>query len=428
MNNVLKLNSISFSNNGKRVNYDYSIGNKIKKFFNEDQPLYAEYGVDVSQVPKSILAIPFLSNVLTIAWYGCFDVEADELDEDFYNAMVLVKKEFEKRDASYTLTSKLLVNNLIKNTINGEKYALLFSGGVDAFSSYIREIDTVPDLVTIHGPDIAIKDTEQWNDLKTFIEGQSLLQKNNKNFIESNVRDFYTYEVNLLIEGLGWWGKVQHGLSLLGSVAPISFINGYKHLTISSTYSELMDVVWGSKPEIDEKITWAGIQIHHDAFDLRRQDKVDLIANFSKETNTPFRLRVCYSEVRDQFNCSNCEKCYRTILGLVLAGENPNNYGFNVDEKYYDEMFKTLEIGNSNKGMQYFWWELMEKAKTATNPYIFNDKEKELSQIKDIANGKIDKLLDEISLKTNSSNQKFKFILRNKFSKVYNLIKKIKTS
>ncbi|MCL6295008.1 hypothetical protein [Jejuia spongiicola] len=428
MNNVLKLNNISFSNNGKRVIYDYSIGNKIKKFFNEDQPLYVEYEVDVSHIPKSILAIPFLSNILTIAWYGCFNVEVDELDEDFYNSMKLVKNQFELRDASYTLASSLTVNNLVKNKIKGKKHALLFSGGVDAFATYIREIDNLPDLVTIHGPDIAIKDTEQWDDLKTFIEGQTLLQRNNKNFIESNVRDFYTYEVNLLIEGLGWWGKVQHGLSLLGVVSPLSFINGYAHLTISSTYSDQMDVVWGSKPEIDEKITWAGIQIHHDAFELRRQDKVDLIANFSSKLDESFRLRVCYSEVRDQFNCSNCEKCYRTILGLVLAGENPNNYGFDVDENYYDEMFKTLKIGNSNKGMQYFWWELMEKAKTTTNPYVFKNKEKELSQIKDIANGKIDNLLDEIYLKTNSGNQKIKFILRNKFSKVYNLIKKVKPS
>ncbi|MEL0650348.1 hypothetical protein V6246_02875 [Algibacter sp. TI.3.09] len=427
---MLKLNNIEIQADGQKIFYNYLATNSsVKKYFNVKQPFYAKYGINIENVPKSILVIPFLSNVMTIAWFAGFDVEVQEVDEDFFNALKLVKIEFQKQYPDYTLKGDLFAEKLVKNKIDdNNNSAMLFSGGVDAYATYIRVFDKTPDLVTILGADIEIEDKEQWTSFTSYIENESILEKNAKEYIETNVREFYTYQVSLLLKDIGWWGKVQHGLSLIGSLAPLSYIKEYGSIYIASSYTKEIDIAWGSTPLGDEKISWAGIKVFHDAYELKRQDKVDLISQFSKENKNNFKLRVCYSELRTQFNCGKCEKCYRTILGLILNGENPNNYGFNINENLYENMFKLLEQGTANKGMQYFWWELMEKAKNATSIFIFKNREEEETQIDKIRSGKLHDLLDKKVNNPKRWTYKLKFILRNRLSTVYSIYKKIRYS
>ncbi|MFB9057614.1 hypothetical protein ACFFU9_12770 [Mariniflexile ostreae] len=426
---MLKLNNIEIEADGKKIFYDYSATNSFtKKHFNVKQPFYAKYGVSIKNVPKSILVIPFLSNVMPIAWFAGFNIEIQEVDEDFFNALNLVKIEFQKQFPDYQLKGDLIAKKLIKNEIEGHTSAMLFSGGVDAYATYIRVFNKTPDLVTILGADIEIKDEQQWVSFTKFIESESLLENNQKEYIETNVREFYTYQVELLLKDIGWWGKVQHGLSLIGVLAPLSYIKGYGNIYIASSYTKDIDIAWGSTPLSDEKISWAGIKVFHDGYELKRQDKVDLISQFSIENKSKFKLRVCYSELRTQFNCGKCEKCYRTILGLILNGENPNNYGFNVNESLYENMFKLLEQGTASKGMQYFWFELMEKAKSSTSFFVFKNKEVEKKQIDKIRSGELHKLLDKKANNPKRLIYRVKFVLRNRLSTIYTLYKKIRYS
>ncbi|QLG46702.1 hypothetical protein [Costertonia aggregata] len=427
---MLVLDTIDFKDGGKRIDYKYSTSANCKKFFDKKNPFYIKYEENVSGVPESIAVIPFLCNVLPISWFGDFEIRVGEIDKGFANSVESVKKQFAEQYPNYNLGGKLSFRKEIENSINKKNNvtntAMLFSGGVDAYATYIRYFDQSPDLITILGADMSIEDKTQWNDFTGFIENEKLLEQNQKIYIESNVRAFYTYQVELLLKDIGWWGKVQHGLSLIGSVAPVSYLKGYDTLCIASSYTEQVAVAWGSTPDIDEKISWAGLQVKHDGYELKRQDKVDLIANFRKEKGTAFRLRVCYSERNTDFNCSNCEKCYRTILGLVLAGENPNNYGFAVDGTFYDEMYKVLDRGGASVGMQYFWWELMQKAKNAEEPFTFKDTTLELQRLREIANGKIDTILQEKIDNPQTEKKNMKFLLRNKFSGMYKLYKRLK--
>lgn len=423
----LILHNISYTDNGKKIIYEYSASSQIEKFFDKKKPVYSKYGIDVSTIPQSIAVIPFLSNMMPIAWHAGFTVEVDQVDEDFYDALLLIQKEFQKRESVSVTDSKLIAKKLVKNKIEGDKSSMLFSGGVDAYATYIRIFEKKPDLVTILGADIAIEDHKQWDDFTNFIETEKLLENNNQEYIETNLREFYTYQVELLLKDIGWWGKVQHGLALIGALAPLSFIHKYTSIYIASSYTDHIDIDWGSTPEIDEKITWAsGVKVYHDGYDLKRQDKVDLIAQFASNTNNKFKLRVCYSELRTEFNCSNCEKCFRTILGLILNDKDPNDYGFNVDEKVYKKFYEVLEIGAASKGVKYFWWELMEKAKSSNKFYVFNDEEAETLQINEIRNGKIDQLLDQKLKKPNKGKQRIRFIIRNKFPWLQQLYRKIR--
>lgn len=424
---MLKLNKISLNENGQRINYDYTVQKAFEKYFSKNTVFYAKYGCNLDEVPNSILVIPFLSNIMPIAWFAGFNVEVPEVDEDFYNALKEVKLEFEKQFNNYPLKGNLVAEKIIKNNITGKKTVMLFSGGVDAYATYIRIHNKTPDLVTILGADIEIKDQAQWKSFTAFIENEPLLKNNQKQYIETNVREFYTYQVELLLKEIGWWGQVQHGLSLIGSLAPISYINGYKEVFIASSYTKEIDIAWGSTPQIDEKIRWAGIQVHHDGYELKRQDKVDLIANFSNETKNKFKLRVCYSELRNGFNCSNCEKCYRTILGLILNGENPNHYGFNVNKDIYNNMFITLNEYGASRGMQYFWWELMEKAKSTNEIFYFEDKDLEIKYLDRIRDGELHRLMENKIKKSKNDTSKLKFIIRSKYPWLISLYKKLKS-
>ncbi len=423
---MITLHQITYTDDGKRIDYDYSVEAHIQKYFDKKHPFYCKYGEDVSAVPDSITAIPFLSNMLPIAWFAGFNIEVAELDEDFYKSMELVKIEFQKQFPTYQLEGKLIAKKLIKNTIEGNKSAMLFSGGVDAYATYIRVYDKTPDLVTIHGADIEIEDQSQWKDFTNFVESERLLEHNDKKYIETNVRKFYTYQVELLLKDIGWWGKVQHGLSLVGSLAPLSYLYSYTLMYIASSYTEQINIAWGSTPEIDEKISWASVKVFHDGYELQRQDKVDLITKFASNNDTNFKLRVCYSENRDEFNCSKCEKCYRTIVGIILNGKDPNNYGFEVDTNVYKNMFETLNIGGASKGLQYFWWELMEKAKISKDVFIFSNQEEENIQLERIRSGEIHELLEKKINTPKRTIEKIKFVLRNRFSGIYKLYKKIR--
>lgn len=423
---MLKLNKISLSDDGNRINYDYSIEKSADKYFNKENIFYAKYDVDLNQVPNSILVIPFIANVLPIAWFAGFEVEVPEIDEDFYSALKNIKTEFKKQFSNYQLNGGLKVKSIKKNHIQGNETAMLFSGGVDAYATYIRNYKKNPDLVTILGADIEITDKHQWKSFTSFIENEPLLSNNNKEYIETNVRMFYTYKVELLLKDIGWWGIVQHGLSLIGSLAPLSFVKSYKNIYIASSYTKEIDIAWGSTPFIDEKISWAGIHVFHDGYELKRQDKVDLIAKFANDTKNQFKLRVCYSELRNSFNCSNCEKCFRTILGLILNGEDPNKYGFNVDENVYNNMFKVINQYGASKGMQYFWWELMEKAKSSENIFIFKDIQIENSQLDKLRNGELYTLMENQINTNRNYSERLKFIIRNKYPKLITLYKKIK--
>ena len=235
---MVKLNTIKLEDNNRKIIYDYTSLDHSKKYFNKDKNFYSKYKEDVSSVPNSILVIPFVANIIPIAWFAGFDIEVPEIDEDFYNALQQVKLEFEKQFLDYELKGNLKAKLLVKNKIVDTKSAMLFSGGVDAYATYIRIFSETPDLVTILGADIEIEDQSQWLSFTNFIEDEPLLTSNKKQYIETNVREFYTYQVELLLKEVGWWGKVQHGLSLIGSLAPISYTNGYNKIYIASSYTE----------------------------------------------------------------------------------------------------------------------------------------------------------------------------------------------
>jgi hypothetical protein len=97
---------------------------------------------------------------------------------------------------------------------------------------------------------------------------------------------------------------------------------------------------WGSTSLVDNKLNWADIKITHDCTELTRQEKIKYILKKyikSKEIY-PF-LRVCNSITQtslNDLNCNRCEKCLRTITGLILEDIDPNKCGFKIDNGTFE--------------------------------------------------------------------------------------------
>ncbi|GGK29062.1 hypothetical protein GCM10007962_24140 [Yeosuana aromativorans] len=420
------LNSIEFLENGHKISFDYEISTSFSKYFNIENKFYAKYDKDVSSTPLSIAVVPFLANVMPIAWFAGFDVCVDELDKTFFNALKILKQQFEKHHPKIKNKGKLIYKKLVDNKFEGNHSMLLFSGGLDSFESLTRNYDKDPYLVSIHGADVQISDQKRWHQFKEFNEKEPIIDKSKLTYIESNLRDFYTYKVDLLIKNIGWWGEIQHGMALLGVLAPLSALLQATQIFIASSNTSEVDFSWGSRPEVDENMKWANIHVKHDGYQFRRPEKVANVVDFAKQHHQNINLRVCYSELRNGANCNRCAKCQRTMFGIILANDNPEKYGFKIPNDFYE-----LVLSNFNKktqmstGLKYEWWCLQEKAKENKPFFVIANLDKERAFIQKFIDLDLQK-----TIKTNTDNidriHRLKFILQHKFSGLYNFYKQIR--
>ena len=80
------LSGITVENN--KVIYDYSYSSDLSTYFKNRENLYIEYDFDVSSIPKSILAVPWLANFITISWFTGSTIIMDEIDADFLECLL----------------------------------------------------------------------------------------------------------------------------------------------------------------------------------------------------------------------------------------------------------------------------------------------------------------------------------------------------
>ncbi len=415
---MVTLNKLVFSNGGRTINYDYDVAPAFAKYFNLNNNFSITYGEDVSIVPHSILTVPFLANFMPIAWFLRFDVLVDEVDMTFENSLLELRAEFGKHFKNISESGKLVAKKSVENRFPENNSALLFSGGLDSFESLTRNLDKDPYLVSVLGADIEISDTKRSNEFKKFNDEEKVINKERLCYVTSNLRTFYTYEVDLLVD-ISWWGKIQHGMALLTLIAPLSYLKGIRNMYIASSNTVEVNFGWGSTSETDEKVKWANAKVVHDGFHLRRTEKIQNIADFANKTGNKINLRVCYSEFREGANCSVCTKCQRTIFGLILSGENPNQYGFHVPGNFYSLLMKNFRNNPSmSVGVAYEWLCLQEKALATNDFFVLIDKLSEKNNIDAFAALKLSEIINKNSDK-GLALKKAKYTIISKFPRLF---------
>lgn len=428
MSKTIQLKETAVDTKENSIKYVQVTDKALSLYFSE--PLFIQYEFDLSDIPESILNIPYVANLYPICWFLGATLRVKSLDQTFYNSIERVKQEFGKYYPEIIVkNSKLLVENLETNTYENKQSTMLFSGGVDALYTYSKLDSSDVQLVTIHGADIEINNTAQWRKIQEVNRKLPLTVQNPKFFLRSNVRNFYAFKVEKLIYNntQDWWTCIQHGLALTSLLAPIAYKNGIGKVYIGSTLDDSKNTMpWGSS-YIDNFIAWGATQVIHHGQEANRFNKMRLLCEYFEEKKIPTPFRVCYHHLNTKLNCSECTKCYRAIMTLIVLGKDPRNFGFEIESKnnsvedFYDKLIAVIEKQVFNQAVYFYWIEIYdEMVKQEVSPFIFHDESVEMEKLSQIKN-----LLAELQTKPKtwkmirrgikSSIRTSWFQLRNKF-------------
>lgn len=133
---IIKLESLNAVNNRLTCKLGYSDG--VKKYFLTDKFFFAYEGININTVDESILVIPVLSIVMSIAWAVGAQVYINKIDESYLESLKRVENTFKHFYPQFSYMSKIHAGNIVSNTFSNHGTGLLFSGGIDLLTAYAR--------------------------------------------------------------------------------------------------------------------------------------------------------------------------------------------------------------------------------------------------------------------------------------------------
>ena len=349
--NKIELIAVHKESNG--VTYSYKVDEELKSFFS-DSVFIINYSECVESVPDAIASVPFVASVLPIVWLTDSKLIVPELDEAFYECIAKVKKGYEAMYPETELKGDIEVIKIVRNNQPGipGKCAMFYSGGVDSMETLYRHLDEEPLLVSIWGSDIRYDNESGWHLLRRALDEAADRLHLDIAIIRSKFREFdkegalsRVYEEKLQ---RGYWYGIKHALGLLGHVAILAYLHGISTFYIASSNCPADgEIRCASDPRIDNSVRFVSCQVIHDGFELTRQDKLKNIVQFNNNKNGILPLHVCW-ETQTGHNCCKCEKCYRTITGLIMENANPVEYGFPEFEKELPHMRERMVLGGNH--------------------------------------------------------------------------------
>lgn len=227
------------------------------------------YDRDISKIDASILRIPAVATMIGAAWIIGADVHVESLDDKYVEGLNQIKHVMKKWYPKLPFTSQLVTETVL-NSCPAERFGLVFSGGLDSVTSYIKHRDKNLTLITVSGRGERISPYNR-KELNSFLPKQTT-----HNLIETNVEQVLNLQYIDQKFCLNWWINIAHGIVLTSLCAPITCVEGIGTLFISSSFAVESNFVWGSHPLVDNKIRWANTKVVHDSFELNRQKKSGL--------------------------------------------------------------------------------------------------------------------------------------------------------
>jgi hypothetical protein len=406
--NIIQLKHVRVKDN--RVDIYFSVEGKIQKYFHKSHHLFFEYNYNVSDIPISILTIPFVANIAPLAWITDSKLIVSELDQTFFECLNKVKQGYSNMFPKAKFKGDIQVGKVVNNTYKSEIAAVqLFSGGLDALATYIGIRELNPILITEYGwHENLILQKEEWEADKTHVVQFAKDQSLQHCFVDSNYGNFiFAQKIDsdfLRILGDSWWHGLHHSLAIISAAIPISFKLKAECIYIASSFFRGYAAKCASDPTIDNEIKFASGKVFHHGYEMNRQEKVKVVVDYAGLRNKYTKLRVCF---KNQENCSKCEKCLRTIIGIIAEGEDPNKFGFNTAKNMSNDLIEFLsenvKFFNDSKIMQ---WELAKE------------------RMKLNQNNLLDKSFIEWFLKYNFKVEKRKALIKYRVTKFFPIIRR----
>ena len=333
--------------NNNHVDYHFEVTGILKPYFSTDT-MFIEYQEDMSMVPDSILAAPFVASIIPMMWATNTVMWVKELDKTFYDSILRVHDAYQRLYSHFPLKGNLIPANFIDNQLDVKSESLLlFSGGLDANCSYVRIRDTKPLLFNIQGWYKKLTDEDKAadadiRDVNAFAKREGIEGTSAKSNFAVVVKE-KEWQKNIRPKfGDSWWHGFNHSMAFITIAMPLAYKRGIKNIYIASSVPMGEFCMCASHVTTDSEFRFAGVgKCIHDGSELVRQEKVRTVVGYQKTTGQPYPMRVCSF---NDHNCCECEKCFRTILGLVAEAVDVRNFGFYFDkplkEHWEDVMYR----------------------------------------------------------------------------------------
>ncbi|SDJ55806.1 hypothetical protein [Natronorubrum texcoconense] len=335
---------------GSTIECEITPPRHLRRFFS-GEPFRVEYDVDLEGLPTEIATIPALAHVCPVAWANGVDVEVSAVDETFLQSLEEVREVLGRMYPSFIEGGEIRVGEVVDTRADRspdefDDSGLLFSGGIDSVASYVRQREETPTLISIQGWVVGVEQDDRWEGamthIDTFAADRGLdVQNVRSNMLSCLDMPMLQAHYKRYVDG-AWYSSVGHGIGLVALCAPLSHALGLGTIHIASSHTDEFDQPWGSHPSIDDNVRWTYTSGNHDGYVLSRQKKVELIADYAETEAETFPIRTCVHADRGG-NCNECEKCYRTMVGMVLAGLDPNRFGYEMDERTFHEVREGFE-------------------------------------------------------------------------------------
>lgn len=327
--------------------------------------MFVEYSeeINLEDVPEAVLAVPFVANMLTISILTGCGVRVHCLDKAFYKSIRRIEMVYRRMFPYLKLTFVVEVQEVVDCSYKSSKNkTLFFTGGLDATSALASVYEKGLTLVNIWGGDVGLEDYDTHQELDEYLKTISDRLGIKYTFIKSNCREMYNERVISKLTALklapkdnhGWWASIAHVIAMVSLLAPYAYVKKIGVNMFASSYTKESKVFDANNQHLIDAINFGSCKMQSVEGDLERTDKAKNIITFSKRMNLPIRLKVCWFRHAGE-NCSSCEKCYRTILDILVSGGDPNQYGFNVNSETYQCMREYLSKTYINKE---FWNEI----------------------------------------------------------------------
>lgn len=365
---------------GNTVEYSFSVSKSLERYF-KTNVFFIQYDQDINNVPVSILSIPFVNCMAGVSWLSGAMLFVDEIDETYYNSFKQLKHAYSELHNTQ-LKGIFVPSKIVRNEIKATRdYLLLFGGGVDCHCSFLRNKSKIKAVANIYGWLDTIEQTND-GDISDKQKTEAFAKKFN---IEAyHVRSNFASQFNLKeidkdycqhVKTSFWYGFL-HPMAFLSITVPLAWVNNISNLMIASSFTkDRADVHCGSFITTDSEFSF-GVngKTLHDGFELNRQDKVKIIADYQRSTKEPYYIQACSF---NDHNCCECEKCFRTIVELIAENADPSDFGFQINgsltEHWRRIIYRDIALWGVKKEKYYYYDYACERMKR--NHDIIQDKE-----------------------------------------------------
>ncbi|MCF8261477.1 MAG: hypothetical protein K9J12_11940 [Melioribacteraceae bacterium] len=259
-------------------------------------------------------------------------VTEGDVDSRFNNSLKTIQSIFINWLPHQQLRRFSLPNNIkqIENKTLSDRGLACFSGGLDSFYTLLKNKTQITDLLFIKGFGKDNEDPKITTKITNHIHSAAMELDKNVIEISTNLRPFLTKFFP---------SKIIHGamLASIGHLFSGTFSSFF--IPTSTTYNDLTP--WGSHPLLDPLWSTNFLEVINDGSEADRIQKLRMVSEFEFVLNN---LRVCNNKSDLWLNCGECEKCIRTMAGLLAIDKLDNCKTFN--NKLSTESIRRLHSGN----------------------------------------------------------------------------------